>query len=187
MGTTGTQAVIRFQVPARKYEGRIWNTLGFPRGASGKEPACQCRRQKRREFDPWVRKIPRRRAWQPTPVFLPGESHGQRNLVGYSPQGRKESDTTEATWHTHMHSNNKTSWKSFHSSPTNLLYSLYLRLDIYIYSVEYINFEIQIYLFTIHCQSQIISDEPLSQTVLQEHPCTFFFVCSQIPRNELLG
>jgi len=40
-----------------------------------------------------VRKIPWRRAWQPTPVFLPGESHGQRSLVGYS----KESDTTEAT------------------------------------------------------------------------------------------
>ena len=39
------------------------------------------------EFDPWVRKIPWKRAWQPTPVFLPGESHGQRSLVGYSPQG----------------------------------------------------------------------------------------------------
>ena len=36
-------------------------------------------------FNPWVRKIPQRRAWQPTPVFLPGESHGQRSLVGYSP------------------------------------------------------------------------------------------------------
>ena len=46
-------------------------------------------------FDPWVGKIPRRRKWQPTPVFLPGESHGQRNLVGYRPRGRKESDTTE--------------------------------------------------------------------------------------------
>ena len=46
---------------------------------------------------PWVRKIPWRRAWQPTPVFLPGESHGQRGLVGYSPWGRTESDTTEAT------------------------------------------------------------------------------------------
>ena len=40
-------------------------------------------------------KIPWRRKWQPTPVFLPGESHGQRSLVGYSPQGRKESDMTE--------------------------------------------------------------------------------------------
>ena len=42
-----------------------------------------------------ARKIPCRRAWQPTPVFLPGESHGQRNLVGYSPWGRKESDMTD--------------------------------------------------------------------------------------------
>ena len=52
-------------------------------GASGKEPACQCRRHKRRGFDPWVGKIPWRRAWQPTPVFSPGESHGQRSLAGY--------------------------------------------------------------------------------------------------------
>ena len=44
-------------------------------------------------FDPWVGKIPWRRAWQPTPVFLPGKFHGQRSLVGYSPWGRKESDT----------------------------------------------------------------------------------------------
>ena len=43
----------------------------------------------RSERSPW------RRKWQPTPVFLPGESHGWRNLVGYSPRGRKESDTTE--------------------------------------------------------------------------------------------
>ena len=46
-------------------------------------------------FNPWVGKIPWRRKWQPTPVFLPGESHGRRNLVGYSPRGHKESDTTE--------------------------------------------------------------------------------------------
>ena len=42
--------------------------------------------------DPWVRKIFWRRAWQPTPVFLPGKSHGQRSLTGYSPWGHKESD-----------------------------------------------------------------------------------------------
>ena len=52
----------------------------------------QCRRPR---FGPWVGKIPCRREWQPTPVFLPGESHGQRSLVGYSPLGCKESDTTE--------------------------------------------------------------------------------------------
>ena len=52
---------------------------GFPGGASGKEPACQCRRHKRH----WVQKMPWRRARQSTPVFLPGESHGQRSLAGY--------------------------------------------------------------------------------------------------------
>ena len=51
-----------------------------------------CRRPR---FDPWVRKIPWRRKHQPTPVILPGEFHGQRSLVGYSPWGHKESDTTE--------------------------------------------------------------------------------------------
>ena len=48
-------------------------------------------------FDPWVGKIPWRRAWQPTPVLLSGESHGQRSLMGYSPRGCKKSETTEAT------------------------------------------------------------------------------------------
>ena len=57
----------------------------FPSGASGKEPTCQCRRLKRHRFDPWVGKISWRWAWQPMLVFLPGESHGQRNLAGYSP------------------------------------------------------------------------------------------------------
>ena len=69
----------------------------MPGGTSGKEPACQCRRHKRLGFDLWVRKIPWRKAWQPTPVFLPGESNGQRSLAGYSPWGRKELDMTEAT------------------------------------------------------------------------------------------
>ena len=73
-------------------------TNGFPGGASGKEPTYQCRRLKRLGFDPWVRRIAWGRAWQPTPIFLPGESHGQRSLAGYSPWGCKESDTTEATW-----------------------------------------------------------------------------------------
>ena len=48
-----------------------------------------------RGVDPWVRKIPWRRKWQPIPVFLPVKSHGQRNLAAYSPQGCKELDTTE--------------------------------------------------------------------------------------------
>ena len=51
-------------------------------------------------FDPWVMKIPWRKSWKPTPVFLPGESHRQRSLAGYSPWGLQESDTTQ--WLTHM-------------------------------------------------------------------------------------
>ena len=71
---------------------QISNILGFPGGASGKEPTCQCRRS---GFIPWVGKILWGREWQPTPVFLPGESHGQRSLAGYSPWGHKELDMTE--------------------------------------------------------------------------------------------
>ena len=51
--------------------------------------------QKSRRFDPWLRKIPWGRKWQPTPVFLPGKPQGKRNLVGYSPKGPKELDMTE--------------------------------------------------------------------------------------------
>ena len=65
---------------------------GLPRWLSSNEPASQCRR---RGLDPWVRKTPRRRYWLPTPVSLPGESHGQSILAGYSPCGLQESDTTE--------------------------------------------------------------------------------------------
>ena len=61
--------------------------------ASGKEPTCQCRRHKRCRCSSWVGKVPCRRKWQPTQVFLPGEFHGQRSLAGYSPWGHKESDT----------------------------------------------------------------------------------------------
>ena len=63
---------------------------GFPGGSSGTEPVCQGRRPKRHRFYPSFGKIPWRRAWQPIPVFLPGESHGQRSLVGYSPRRCRE-------------------------------------------------------------------------------------------------
>ena len=63
--------------------------LGYPGSTSGKEPSCQCRRHERPRFNPWVRKIP----WGKG--FLPGESHGQRSLVGYSPWCHKELDMTE--------------------------------------------------------------------------------------------
>ena len=69
--------------------------MGFPGGASDKESTCNAGDVKRWGFDPWVGKIPWRRAWQPTPVFLPGESLGQRSLAVYSPWGCKELDMTE--------------------------------------------------------------------------------------------
>ena len=57
------------------------------------------------QFDPWVEKIPWRRKWQPTSVFLPGEFHGQRILVGYSPWDRKELDVTERLSNNSVHTN----------------------------------------------------------------------------------
>ena len=69
-----------------------YSVNGISGWLSVKECACQ---SKRCRFDPWVRKIPWRRKWQPTPVVLPGKSHGRRSLVGYNPWGRRESDTTE--------------------------------------------------------------------------------------------
>ena len=66
--------------------------LGLPWWLRGYSVCLECGRP---GFDPWVGKIPWRRKWHPTPVFLPGESHGGRSLVGYSPWGHKESDTIE--------------------------------------------------------------------------------------------
>ena len=60
----------------------IW---GFPAGSSGKVSSCQCRSLRRRRVNLWVDTIPWKRKWQPIPVFLPGKSHGQRGLAGYSP------------------------------------------------------------------------------------------------------
>ena len=80
---------------------QILYQLSYQGSPSGKEPACQCRKHKRCRFSPWVGKIPWRRAWQPTPVFLPGDSHGQRSLVVYGPWGHEESDTIEMTEDAH--------------------------------------------------------------------------------------
>ena len=74
-------------------EGSSW----LPRWRCGKESTCQCRRRRSHGFDPWVRKTPWRRKWQPTLVFLLEKSHGQRSLMGYSPRGHEESDTTDPT------------------------------------------------------------------------------------------
>ena len=87
----------------RSFESRSGHTFSV-NGQTGASQVAQVvknlpanARDMRPGFDPWVGKIPWRRAWQPTPVSLPGESHGQRSLVGSSPWGRKELDTTEAT------------------------------------------------------------------------------------------
>ena len=79
-------------VPLQTGEPPVTTQLGLPRWHSAKESACQCRRCRRRWFDPWVRKIPWSRKWQPTPVFLPGKFHGQRSLAGYS-EGVAKSQT----------------------------------------------------------------------------------------------
>ena len=71
--------------------------MGFPGSTVVKVSICQCRRCKKHKLNSWVRKIPWSRKWQPTPVFLPGKSHGQRSLVGYSPKSCEESDMTEHT------------------------------------------------------------------------------------------
>ena len=72
--------------------------MGFPSGSSVKNLHCR-----RLRFNPWVGKTPWWRAWQPTLVFLPGESHGQKNLAGYSPQGGDWYDWAHAHKHTHTH------------------------------------------------------------------------------------
>ena len=75
---------------------------GFPGGyPSDKELASQYRRWKRGGFESWVSKIPWRRAWQPTPVFLPEVSHGQRSLADYSPWRRKKTRLRRFSRHTH--------------------------------------------------------------------------------------
>ena len=90
-------------IPSRGAEATILCTemraaQGFPRWLSGKQPAYQCRRRWRRRFYPWVGKIPgEANGNRFTPVFLPGESHGQRILAGCNPWGNRESDTTEHT------------------------------------------------------------------------------------------
>ena len=77
-----------------------WTELNFLMGFFDGSIHLQCRRHRRRGSDPQVGKIPWRRKWQPTPVFLPGKSHRERSLAGYSSWGHKESDVT---WHARTH------------------------------------------------------------------------------------
>ena len=113
----------------------------FPGGVSGKESICHCRRCKRLGLDPWVRKIPWRRAWQPTPVFLPGESYQQRSLVGCRLWGRTESDTTEATQHNIkcsycIHQQMRRASSKFHPLKICFFYIYYLDIRTLSYSYE---------------------------------------------------
>ena len=66
--------------------------MGFPGGSDDKEFTCKVGEPR---FDPWVEKIPWRREWLPTPVFLPGDFHGKRSLANYSPWDSKHLDMTE--------------------------------------------------------------------------------------------
>ena len=77
--------------------GEFTDQRGLPRELIGKKKisTCQCRRHRRLGFNPWVRKIPSHRKWQPTLELLPGKSHGQRSVTGYSPWDCKLSNMTE--------------------------------------------------------------------------------------------
>ena len=87
--------------------------LVFPGGSVVKNlPAMR-----RPRYYPWLGKIPWRRKWQPTLIFLPGESHGQRSLVGHSPKVHKESDRTEGTEHACTHMSNSTCDPKDYSPP----------------------------------------------------------------------
>ena len=81
-------------VEFKGFANRYGKCGGFPIGSDGKESACN---EGDLDSIPVVGKIPWRKEWQPTQVFLPGEFHGHRSLQGYSPWGRKESDVIEAT------------------------------------------------------------------------------------------
>ena len=83
--------------------------IGLPWWLSGKECACQCRRH---TFNPWIQKIPWRRKWQPTPVFMPRKSHGQWSLTGYSPRCRRRAGHDLAM--EQQTSNNTSQW--YHDS-----------------------------------------------------------------------
>ena len=105
----------------------LWHCLDFPGGSDGKASCLQCGRP---GFSPWVGKILWRRKWQPTLVLFPGKSHGQRSVVGYSPWGRKESDTTERL---HFHFTIARTWKQ----PICPSADKWIKMLWYIYTMEY--------------------------------------------------
>ena len=96
----GWFASLRSQLKCQLLE-RPFSGFGLPWYLSGKESIYQCRRFRRPGFNPWVRKIPWRRKWQPTPIFLPGESHRQRSLASYIVHGAAKSWTWLSNWIIH--------------------------------------------------------------------------------------
>ena len=90
--TVARQSPLSMKLPSQEYCSGLPFLSGLHCGSHGKEFCLQCRRPR---YDPWVGKIPWRREWQFTPVFLPGESHRQRRLEGYSLSVHKESNTTK--------------------------------------------------------------------------------------------
>ena len=136
---------------------------GFP-GSSMVKNRLQCGRP---GFDPWVRKIPWRRKWQPTPVFLPGKSHGQKSLAGYGPWGHKESDMTSNKHfhfffifiHTHTHTH------------THIHTQTHTHINIYIY----------VHIHPFH----ILFHYGLSQDT--EYSSLFSFLSNTLPQTFLLA
>ena len=113
---------------------------GLPNDSAGKESACDA--GDTGDFNPCIRKTPWRRKRQPTPGILPGESHGQRSLAGYSPKGRKESDMTE-----HTRGATKTHKNPHQCREFFLKYSLYLEMLVNVlFSLLVISFYNQNYL-----------------------------------------
>ena len=117
------------------------SSKGLPWWLNSKRICLPCRRLM---FNPWVRKIPWRREWLLTLVFLPGESHGHRSLAGYSPWGRKESDMTEQLTHIHL-------------SPIYLSIPIIYLSSLSIYCLSYLSsmYFLSIYLSSTHLSTHL--------------------------------
>ena len=89
--------------------------MGFPDGSASKESACKAGDPRDASSTPGQKRSPGVGKWQPTPVLF-GKSHGRRSLVGYSPYGRKESDTTEVTQHAHTQATVQASYRTLNCS-----------------------------------------------------------------------
>ena len=94
-------SLLKFVIQLKNVKKSNLTHSGASQVAQGQRVHLPSGRRRSCRFKPWVRKIPWRRKWQPAPVFLPEKSHGQTDLEGYSPWGRKESDMTERLNHHH--------------------------------------------------------------------------------------